>query len=85
MNEAPAQRRRVNPGEMLHGYRVRKALGDGAFSRVYLVEDSDTHTAYALKHVIAENGSGNAFLLQLELGGIDAARGIHGEDQGKID
>ena len=65
MNEAPAQRRRVNPGEMLHGYRVRKALGDGAFSRVYLVEDSDTHTAYALKHVIAENDKEDRWVDQI--------------------
>lgn len=65
MNEAPAQRKRVSPGEMLHGYRVRQALGDGAFSRVYLVEDSVTRTAYALKHVIAENDKEDRWVDQI--------------------
>lgn len=50
---APAQKKMLT-GE-LFGYRIRKWLGDGAFSRVYLVEDSESHIAYALKHVVAEN------------------------------
>ena len=49
-----AQRRPWAVGEMLHGYRIRTVLGDGAFSRVYLVEDPKTRTAYALKHVVSE-------------------------------
>lgn len=54
MSYAPAQRRKWAVGEMLHGYRIRAVLGDGAFSRVYLVEDPKTHVAYALKHVVSE-------------------------------
>jgi hypothetical protein len=36
MSEAipAAKRHRKNPGETLHGYRIRKWLGDGAFSVV---------------------------------------------------
>ncbi len=53
MSLVPAQQRAWKVGEILHGYRVRSVLGDGAFSRVYHVEDLKTQTAYALKHVIS--------------------------------
>ena len=51
--DAPAKNRKFTPGELLHGYRLRAVLGDGAFSRVYLAEDPKTHIAYALKHVVS--------------------------------
>jgi len=62
-----AKRERVTPGEMLHGYRVRKWLGDGAFSVVYLVEDPKTHVQYALKHVISEGEKEDRYLDQLRM------------------
>ena len=51
--DAPAKNRKWTPGELLHGYRLRAVLGDGAFSRVYLAEDPKSHIAYALKHVVS--------------------------------
>ena len=62
-----AKRERTTPGEMLHGYRVRKWLGDGAFSVVYLVEDPKTHVQYALKHVISEGDKEDRYLDQLRM------------------
>ncbi len=60
-----AKRERHHAGEFLHGYRVRKWLGDGAFSVVYLVEDPKTHVQYALKHVISEGEKEDRYLDQL--------------------
>ncbi len=62
-----AKRDRRHPGEILHSYRVRKWLGDGAFSVVYLVEDTKTHTQYALKHVISEGDKEDRYLDQLRM------------------
>ncbi|MEY3026003.1 MAG: hypothetical protein RLZZ238_900 [Planctomycetota bacterium] len=62
-----AKRSRKNPGEMLHGYRVRKWLGDGAFSVVYLVDDGKNHTQYAMKHVISEGEKEDRYLDQLRM------------------
>lgn len=52
-NALPPAQRKV--AKELFGYRVRKVIGDGAWSRVYEVEDTKSHTAYALKHVVAES------------------------------
>jgi serine/threonine-protein kinase len=60
----PASQRRMAKGT-LFGYRVRKHIGDGAWSRVYEVEDTKTHTAYALKHVISESEKHDRYLDQL--------------------
>jgi serine/threonine protein kinase len=62
-----AKRERHHAGEFLHGYRVRKWLGDGAFSVVYLVEDPKTHVQYALKHVISEGEKEDRYLDQLRM------------------
>jgi len=62
-----AKRVRKAPGELLHGYRVRKWLGDGAFSVVYLVDDGKNHTQYALKHVISEGEKEDRYLDQLRM------------------
>ncbi|MEY2714924.1 MAG: hypothetical protein RIT24_1267 [Planctomycetota bacterium] len=62
-----AKRIRKTPGELLHGYRVRKWLGDGAFSVVYLVDDGKAHTQYALKHVISEGDKEDRYLDQLRM------------------
>ena len=47
----PAAKRKV--ARELFGYRVRRVIGDGAWSRVYEVEDTKAHRALALKHVIS--------------------------------
>ena len=60
-----AQRRPWTVGELLHGYRIRGVLGDGAFSRVFLVEDPGTRTAYALKHVLSEGGKEDRWVDQV--------------------
>jgi hypothetical protein len=60
----PAAQRRMAKGT-LFGYRVRKHIGDGAWSRVYEVEDLKSHTAYALKHVISEGDREDRYLDQL--------------------
>jgi hypothetical protein len=52
----------------IFGYRVRKHIGDGAWSRVYEVEDVKTHTAYALKHVVSEGDKEDRYLDQLRAG-----------------
>jgi serine/threonine protein kinase len=62
-----AKRDRTPPGEYLHGYRVRKWLGDGAFSVVYLVEDPKTRVQYALKHVVSEGDKEDRYLEQLRM------------------
>lgn len=62
-----AKRNRVSVGEFLHGYRVRKWLGDGAFSVVYLVEDPKTRVQYALKHVVSEGEKEDRYLEQLRM------------------
>ena len=62
-----AKRNRTAAGEFLHGYRVRKWLGDGAFSVVYLVEDSKTRIQYALKHVVSEGDKEDRYLDQLRM------------------
>jgi eukaryotic-like serine/threonine-protein kinase len=62
-----AKRNRTAAGEFLHGYRVRKWLGDGAFSVVYLVEDSKTRVQYALKHVVSEGDKEDRYLDQLRM------------------
>jgi hypothetical protein len=62
-----AKRNRRSPGETLHGYRIRKWLGDGAFSVVYLVDDGKSHTQYALKHVISEGEKEDRYLDQLRM------------------
>ena len=49
----------------LFGYRVRKVIGDGAWSRVYEVEDTKSHTAYALKQVISDGEKEERYLDQL--------------------
>jgi serine/threonine-protein kinase len=59
----PAAQRKV--AKELFGYRVRKVIGDGAWSRVYEVEDTKTHTAFALKHVIGEGEKEERYLDQL--------------------
>ena len=58
---------RKSPGETLHSYRVRKWLGDGAFSVVYLVDDGKSHVQYALKHVISEGDKEDRYLEQLRM------------------
>ena len=60
----PAAQRRMAKGT-LFGYRVRKHIGDGAWSRVYEVEDLKAHTAYALKHVVSEGEKEDRYLDQL--------------------
>jgi len=60
----PAAQRRMAKGTIF-GYRVRKHIGDGAWSRVYEVEDIKTHTAYALKHVVSEGDKEDRYLDQL--------------------
>jgi len=69
MSEAipAAKRNRKSPGEALHGYRIRKWLGDGAFSVVYLVDDGKSHVQYALKHVISEGDKEDRYLEQLRM------------------
>jgi serine/threonine-protein kinase len=59
----PAQRRMAKG--TIFGYRVRKHIGDGAWSRVYEVEDLKSHTAYALKHVVSEGDKEDRYLDQL--------------------
>ena len=59
----PAQRKMAKG--TLFGYRIRKHIGDGAWSRVYEVEDTKTHTAYALKHVVSEGEKQDRYLDQL--------------------
>ena len=59
----PAAQRKV--AKELFGYRVRRVIGDGAHSRVYEVEDTKSHTAYALKHVISEGEKEERYLDQL--------------------
>lgn len=61
-DDVPAQRK---VAKELFGYRVRQVLGDGAWSRVYEVEDTKTHTAYALKHVVSEGEKQDRFVDQL--------------------
>lgn len=63
-DSVPAAQRRMAKG-MLFGYRVRKHIGDGAWSRVYEVEDTKTHTAYALKHVVSDGEKEDRYLDQL--------------------
>ena len=60
----PSAQRRMAKGTIF-GYRVRKHIGDGAWSRVYEVEDIKTHTAYALKHVVSEGDKEDRYLDQL--------------------
>jgi serine/threonine protein kinase len=60
----PSAQRKIARGN-LFGYRVRRVIGDGAWSRVYLVEDVKTHTAYALKHVVSESEKEDRYLDQL--------------------
>ena len=60
----PPAQRKIARGD-LFGYRVRRVIGDGAWSRVYLVEDVKTHTAYALKHVVSEGEKEDRYLDQL--------------------
>jgi serine/threonine-protein kinase len=60
----PAAQRKLVKGTIF-GYRVRKHVGDGAWSRVYEVEDTKTHTAYALKHVISEGEKEDRYIDQL--------------------
>ena len=60
----PAAQRRMAK-RTIFGYRVRKHIGDGAWSRVYEVEDIKTHTAYALKHVVSEGDKEDRYLDQL--------------------
>lgn len=59
----PAAQRKT--AKELFGYRVRRVVGDGAHSRVYEVEDTKSHTAYALKHVISEGEKEERYLDQL--------------------
>jgi serine/threonine protein kinase len=61
--QEPAARRKI--AKELFGYRVRRVVGDGAWSRVYEVEDTKSHTAYALKHVISEGEKEERYLDQL--------------------
>jgi serine/threonine protein kinase len=63
MSTLPPAQRKV--AKELFGYRVRKVIGDGAWSRVYEVEDTKKHTAYALKHVIGETEKQERYLDQL--------------------
>jgi len=63
MSETPPAQRKV--AKELFGYRVRKVIGDGAWSRVYEVENTKTHTAYALKHVISTGEKQERYLDQL--------------------
>lgn len=60
----PPVQRKQQAGN-LFGYRIRRKIGDGAWSRVYEVEDVRTHTAYALKHVISEGEKQDRYLDQL--------------------
>lgn len=64
-----AKRDRKLAGETLHGYKIRKWLGDGAFSVVYLVEDpaNRSHVQFALKHVISEGEKEDRYLDQLRM------------------
>ncbi|MFM7261845.1 MAG: serine/threonine protein kinase [bacterium] len=62
MSTPAAQKKKAKE---LFGYRVRKVIGDGAWSRVYEVEDTKTHTAYALKHVISDGEKEERYLEQL--------------------
>ncbi len=58
----PAQRK---VAKEIFGFRVRRVVGDGAWSRVYEVEDTKTHTAYALKHVVSEHEKQDRYVDQL--------------------
>ncbi|MFZ9880920.1 MAG: serine/threonine-protein kinase [Phycisphaerales bacterium] len=61
--DVPSQRRMLT--SEIFGYRIRKWLGDGAFSRVYLVEDTKTHIAYAMKHVLSEGEKDDRWVDQI--------------------
>jgi serine/threonine protein kinase len=59
----PAAKRKV--ARELFGYRVRRVIGDGAWSRVYEVEDTKAHRALALKHVVSEGEKEDRYVDQL--------------------
>ena len=52
--------------DLLPGYRIRKQIGVGARSRIYLAIESATGEPYAVKHVVRESSDDDRFVRQTE-------------------
>lgn len=53
--------------DIVEGYRVMAELGQGAFSKIYAVQDPKTKLVWALKHVVKETEKDERFIEQAEI------------------
>lgn len=65
----------INISTIFHGYRIIKALNNGSFSVVFLVEEEKSHQKYAAK-IISKTDMINQNLLSLILNEIDILKSI---------